>query len=136
MLLVPHIQVLQVLEILQHCLCNSLELVKADREMFEVPVPGQPTISPGCETILAEVQPLQPSQGRQEVGVQRGLVLVLTSVTDQVSHQGAGQVEGPQVRQEHCYGSFLSGGTEENTNENGQWGVYWASVSYIWEPKW
>ena len=70
--------------------------------MFEVPVPGQPTISPGGETILAEVQPLQPSQGRQEVGVQRGLVLVLTSVTDDIPDQSTGEVEAPEVRKEHC----------------------------------
>ena len=97
--------------------------------MFELPVPREPAISPGCETILAEVQSLQLSEGLQQVRVQRRVVLVLTSVTDQVSHQSAGQVEGPQVRQEQCYASFLSGGTEENTNENGQW--FTVSVLYL-----
>ena len=116
---------MQVLEILQHCLSNSLELVEADGEMFEFPVPHQPAVSPGGETVLAEVQPLQPSQGGQEVGVQGGLVLVLAPVTDPVPHQGAGHVEFPEAGQVDGQGPSPCQAETENQNEREEQRLTW-----------
>ena len=112
----PHIQVVQVLEVLEHRLCYPLELVIADGELPQPEVVIQPPLSPGRQAVLAEVEHLNLGKRLEEVGVQRRLVLVLAPVTDPIPHQCTGNVQHPQVGQEQGYAPSLPGGTESDVS--------------------
>ena len=122
---VPHVKVLQVLEILKHGLGNPLELVITDRKAPQLDVVLQSSIGPGSQSVLAEVEYLNLGERLHDVRVQRGLVLVLAPVTDPVPHQGAGHVEFPEAGQVDGQGPSPRQAETENQNERGEQRLTW-----------
>ena len=52
----PEVKILQLLEVLQHCPGQCPELVVADGEVTQPGTVVEPSVSPGCQTVLTQVE--------------------------------------------------------------------------------